>query len=437
MKLLLILSILGTPALAIEDISADIHRIWATRAAAYEARFEQRISSGDVYALYDTEGEMKNLLKYAGRTHDAAILDDMARLFSEAYPHLTLGQDGYRRWLFIDQDNPKAASDEVQLCSIQFLYAVSGLINSIVREEAAKRTPRMRLFCVQFVPVVVHDHYSRWREAYVSSMKRKMDMTSRVKYQNAVGDKEMLLLAGMAQILAAHAEDAQAVPLEPKEEKDLLDFVALGTALLESRLTKSKLKDFEGRPVVGLNFDLGMWDEFSEYAYSGYTGEKFPQMSDRKPGENVGWDISHGRRFVDVFDALYDNRGVTGQSFPDDAVMRGLANQLAYGVFNGDIDRPLFRNFMDGANGWYRVGYMGRPDAGSRPYGLTSAGPTGGYGFWAKFNPDIRSIMMAFRRWAQRAAADHDPVFMKYYGDVFFPDSDSWQLLAFLPTIAP
>lgn len=145
-----------------------------------------------------------------------------------------------------------------------------------------------------------------------------------------------------------------------------------------------------------------------------------------------------GTRFVDVFDTLYDNRDITHQSFPDEAVMKGLANQVAYGVFNRDFKHPLFTNYMNGTNGWYRVGYQGRKNYGMAPYGLSKTIPVGGYGFWNRFNPDIGKILTAFWQWAQEAKATNDPDFLKYYSNGFFyKNGSSLQLLLeFLPTIA-
>ena len=246
----------------------------------------------------------------------------------------------------------------------------------------------------------------------------------------------MFVLSSTVKLLAANMQDSVLVPMSLQERKNFLDFVSMGTHLLKSRLTKSRLTDFSGRPVQGLNFDAGAWSDHADYAYAGYVGDSYPGSEDKRAVEHVGWDISHARRFVDVFDTLYDNRAVTGQTFPDDVVMKGLADQLAYGVFNRDFDRPLFTNFMDGTNGWYRVGYAMRKDFGYAPFMNSPAVPEGGFGFWSRFEPDIRRIMLAFRDWMDRAQQKQDSDFLKYYGKSFLQkDKGSFDLLEFLPTI--
>ena len=63
--------------------------------------------------------------------------------------------------------------------------------------------------------------------------------------------------------------------------------------------------------------------------------------------------------------------------------MAGYGNSVAEILWNGDRRRPLFRNFMDGSNGWYRVGYEGRAASGYRPWALSGVITSGGYGFLA------------------------------------------------------
>ncbi|HAZ09050.1 MAG TPA: hypothetical protein DCZ01_11160 [Elusimicrobia bacterium] len=114
---------------------------------------------------------------------------------------------------------------------------------------------------------------------------------------------------------------------------------------------------------------------------------------DTLPADGIGWDISHARRFVHALGTLYDNRAVTWETFPDDAAMTGVANQVLYKIFNGDFKYPLFSNFMDGSNGWYRVNYSQRIGFAHAPYDLSNSIATGGWGLWSRFNPDLGRLM--------------------------------------------
>jgi hypothetical protein len=75
--------------------------------------------------------------------------------------------------------------------------------------------------------------------------------------------------------------------------------------------------------------------------------------------------------------------------------MKRLSNQLLYKVFNKEFNTPLFSNYMDGSNGWYRVGYAKKKGFGYMPSDMSIAILTGGYGFWAPYNTDINKMYTA------------------------------------------
>ena len=109
----------------------------------------------------------------------------------------------------------------------------------------------------------------------------------------------------------------------------------------------------------------------------------------------TSWDLSHARRFVHVFDALYDAKAITGTDFPTLAEMQGIAAQFTYGTFNRDFKNPKFTEFISGTMGWYRVNYgsLCTTDAdgctkGYDPWDGSSAAITSGWGEWAKYNAD-------------------------------------------------
>jgi len=68
---------------------------------------------------------------------------------------------------------------------------------------------------------------------------------------------------------------------------------------------------------------------------------------------------------------------------------------LNYATFNRDFKKPLFTNFMDGTNGWYRVNYSGRKGFGYGPWDMSISVLTGGFGFWSKYNSDTQKVFVA------------------------------------------
>jgi len=160
----------------------------------------------------------------------------------------------------------------------------------------------------------------------------------------------------------------------------------------------------------------------------------------KKEKENqIGWDISHARRFIHLFNTLYENRDITNDNFPDENVMKKLTNQILYKTFNRDFEEPLFTNFMDGTNGWYRVGYHGDGFA-YAPYDLSISLITGGYGFWNKYNKDMEKLMTALWNYAQKNSVT-DPYLCSCYqnyqrgccNNEIFNLKNSKELLMFLP----
>jgi hypothetical protein len=113
---------------------------------------------------------------------------------------------------------------------------------------------------------------------------------------------------------------------------------------------------------------------------------------------------------VNVFNTLYANRDITRQTFPDREVMRKMTNQFIYGSFNKNFDEPLFTNFMDGTNGWFRLVQA--------PYAQSPTAMSGGWATWRPFNPDVDRVMEALNRLVigkQKSDAAISDFVTKYY----------------------
>jgi hypothetical protein len=396
-------------------------------------------SPPDNYVLYTTADNTANLLLYAKALpvtapQRAVLLDGLAEVYLSAYAYLENDtQYVYCYWpvspypfrsihplavstnLWVGgdmiTDNGYTLRMEGILESSQFLYELAQLCNAITDISSGSRTANMNTFLSNFVPVIRDDHYKRYVCAatnygrfevkgwggqvglynHKDFMQKKHDLyfdaNPDKSYMNAVTDTDMFILAGVVEMLAANSKDSINVPINSTFKANLLAYVTLCSDLLSDRTTSSSLTNFTGTGVTGANFDLGVWDGYPDYYYSGYTGSASPSGQAHSPADNVGWDISHARRFVRVFGSLYENLSITGQTFPSLTTMQSLANQLVYGAFNKDLDSPKTSNFMDGTNGWYRVDYGGF--SGYGVYGMCYSTATGGYGFWSKFNTDI------------------------------------------------
>lgn len=104
------------------------------------------------------------------------------------------------------------------------------------------------------------------------------------------------------------------------------------------------------------------------------------------------WDISHARRFVQVFRSLVDYAERTGIEGFGEEVIAGLARQVAYGVFDGNLAEPGFRNFFGGSDGWYRVNYQNRVGFGYAPGQLGAEFIESGYCLWQKYVKRLQDL---------------------------------------------
>jgi len=128
--------------------------------------------------------------------------------------------------------------------------------------------------------------------------------------------------------------------------------------------------------------------------------------------DDIGWDFSHARRLVHVFDSLERNRIAMQEVFRignevqvPPTIIRAFAEQLVERIWNNDQVAPLFTNYWSGTNGWYRVGYDNGTDRcmeGYPPFGLSESFATGGYITWSRHLPVIRQLGRRLYRLSRR-----------------------------------
>lgn len=417
----------------------QIDKIWKKQKARYQLLISK--SSDNPRILYNIQGETNNLLKYAGYCKKYALLDELSGLYlrslntlktTDQYVYEYFPQNKrlsvhtldkkYRMWV----NDAKPVGQEVILDSSQYLYLLSDVVSIIVDIEKDKRTPMMREALNKFIPLLM-EHYQRWifikpgpfqvrgwgcryNGEYVPSGMNHFDfLNKKLGYQlgngkspvycNSVTDVDMWIIAGVTNVLAVYKKEKNLVPITPEEYRRLLNYVQLGSKLIESRFSDTRLKDLKGKYVTGTLFQRGTGETFPDYEFAGYTGQEFPKTTPinklRYRQKGVAWDLSHSRRFVHVFETLSENKDILGLNFPTKDHMVKMANQLNYATFNLDFKKPLFSNFMDGTNGWYRINYADRKGFGYGPSDMSIAVLIGGYGFWSIYSSDTQKIFTA------------------------------------------
>ena len=418
-----------------------IHELWKQRKPTYQQWI--RASNETPYSLYNIQGETNNLLKYAWGCKDQYIINELNTLYLGAlktldttnmysfyyYPNDKRQSSHplnatYKIWL----DEKKPMRNESILASSQFLSLISELASYIAEVPSKNRTSSMNQVLKYFTPILL-SHYKRWifnkpgpfqvkgwgckyNNHYVKTGMNHLEyLTKKKNYQlgnntshaycNAILDTDLWIVSGVSNLLAAHKKAPLSIPLTQSLQKKLRAYLITGLDLIASRIKTTKLTNFNGQVVEGRDFDPGIWSDYADYKYAGLSEKNTLSIkrliSANKPNKanSVSWDLSHARRFVHVFDSLTNNRKILGLSFPSRRIVTGLTNQLLYKVFNKDFKYPLFTNYMNGSNGWFRVNYSGRKGYGYGPWDMSSSVLTGGFALWQPYNKDIEKVYNA------------------------------------------
>lgn len=433
----------------------------------------------DTLALYTTQVFTNPVLDYAFLRKDFTILDQLAKLYMRPFHYLKECEDYWfrkkkgfmklrlplpsRMWLKKQGSGVSAFDREYTLHSSQFLYLITHAVHLFVFLPESDWTPAMKELLEKY-PSVAAEHYERWifascnstsvedslgvfqvmgwggidgrfnhQEFLEKKREKTLDDSKSIPHCNAVWDQDLWIIAGASEMLAANLKKPGLYPTDPDTEAKFPGYFSTACRLLENRMIRTSPVDFEGNRVDGYNFDQGAWRKYTDMAYAGQTGPVLPGGEPTKPVPGtITYDIGHSKRYVHVFETLYRNRSVTGQSFPTVEILTRLVNQMAYTVFNKDFKKPLFSNYFDGTNGWYRVNYDGREGFG---YGPSSMGPDwllGGYPVWKKFQPDIKKVGKAVSDMIESTGdVDINNFKSRYYEHSFFQDGEPKEIDCF------
>jgi len=263
---------------------------------------------------------------------------------------------------------------EGELYNSQWLHPAALLLRLISLLPNERRTPVMKSFAAQYTSFIVAEQLNRYLiqecipapgggpcVARIERWKRVLrGLKGPLPWDTAMSDIDLWLIASAAEILGAHSNDPALAPLGPDQVAMLRSAVDTGIRFFQSKRTDyPETKDFEGRRVGSASYFNGDYTAHPDYEYSGVTSEQFPVPSQKKVYAGASWDISHAYRLPVFLRALYENRKATGSAFPAYHDLEMVVNQYLYRVFNGDFNFPLFHNYFDGSDGWFRVGYNG------------------------------------------------------------------------------
>ncbi len=257
------------------------------------------------------------------------------------------------------------------------------------------RTDAMKQFVAEYVPLLVKEHVLRPR--FAERMRREMNPAGGGSKPILIAD-ELFAIATAAEVLGACAADPKLAAIEPSDAAALKELVQIGVERFQ--FSRTLTKDATGRTLA--SYFNGDYDSHEDMEYAGYSGQAFPTPAQKARPHGAGWDISHFSLVPMFLRSLIENQPAAGVALPTRSDVEYIANQFVLRVFAGDYKKPLFRNFFDGTDGWYRVNYSGRSRYGIAPsafcemddpsHGCTAIAGIYSWGLLAALNPDINRI---------------------------------------------
>jgi hypothetical protein len=273
-----------------------------------------------------------------------------------------LGPDSTRTmaWYWKQSDS-SVILRECYLCNADYFYPSARLVRVIAGLKKQERTPAMNRFASDYVPLLVKDHILR--PNFAAQMRTDVDPGSPASKKHVMIADEIEDVATAAEMLGAQARDPQLVAIDNADVTKLKDLVKAGVDRFQ--FSRTLTKDAEGHSSA--SYFNGDYDSLDDMAYARYEGENLPTPDQKAQAQGASWDISHFSLVPMFLVSLYENRQASGTDFPQKSDIENIGNQYVFHVFEGDFKKPLFKNFFDGSDGWYRVAYSGRSGYGIAP----------------------------------------------------------------------
>ena len=432
---------------------------WDSTKATWLLDSAWRYSNGQVATqAYYAEYALRPAVQLAAITADVPLEDEIARFYLAYRPRFaTLGawrrqlsgvagdtvlerQGGDRASTLIDVDRrgPATRVRECVTCTLQFLHPAARLIRVIGQLPDSERTGAMRRFVAEYLPLIADDQVLRlvydvrwtyWgrrdmpeRLLGVWHVLRESPAPSGHRYQHAMLDSDVWMIAIAAELISARRADSALVRLDPHETSRLRTVVDSGLALLRSkRHSHPETLNFSGQRVGSVSYFDGDFADHPDLAFAAITDDSLPNPIRPHPG-SPSWDISHAYRIAVLFRSLLDNRESLGNPKPTaDAPL--VINQYVYRVFNGDWTHPRFANFFDGSDGWYRVDLVARRgippstacDTRKADRPCLTLGAVFAWGMLADLSPDLAKLQHALISLALASSPDQIAFRERYY----------------------
>jgi hypothetical protein len=341
-------------------------------------------------SLYNAELILRPAIAAARACHDLATLDEISQYYTimlqqtETVAHLLsrprVTAETLARLAATDSTARTFSATfgeeagEGELYNSQWLHPAALLVRLISLMPEHKRTPAMTTFAKEYSIFIVRDQLNRYlfaqrmpalggvhaRGRVAHWQQAMLGLSGAVPWDTAMSDIDLWLLASAAEMVGANSNDPRLVSIDADDLAKLHAALRTGIKFFQSKRTLCpETKNFQGKVVGSASYFNGDYAAEPDMAYSALQGENFPSISEKRSLPLISWDSSHIYRLPIFLRALYENRKSLEGTFPTYEDIRLVTNQYMYRVFDGDYSRPLFHNYFDGSDGWFRVAYNG------------------------------------------------------------------------------
>lgn len=431
-------------------------------------------------SIYDIQTLTNSFLIRVIEEEDHSLLDSLCAIYLKSlqtlqdvkyYPAHTWRKldsveldSSYKMWLFprtrVISGVPVKVRQEYHLSSSQFLFLISQVIyyGSSIPEGRHKNLDSL---IRTFSPILLDHHYKRWvidTESFSLSgwgcakgyfnhhefleLKRRGRFWFKPKICPVITDTDLFIISGVANMVASFRKDSTRVSISEEDLRRYIEYLSDAEKLLKERI-EFRAIETENGSICGFAFDNGKYIDYKDHKYALYEEMTFPAKEVKHAkSKDASWDLSHARRFFFVFNSLKNVKQDAGLTIDYDKVLRCLAHQF-YHVIYVDKTRHLFTNYINGDNGWYRVGYHNE-GFGYPPYSMSQAALEGGWFYLGKYYKPVAGAGIKILNDLQ----EEPSVYNKYYGVIFrnftsvtrnftlrLDGSERFVLLQWLPSI--
>jgi hypothetical protein len=432
-------------------IDNQILKLWSKSKVAIETSI--KILDTHPTELYFIASDSYNILNYAFNKRNYSMIDDLLQLYMKTIPYIKKQQTYNIHNLYEKEEKSKIilkepiyiwvnkSGDEELISSAQFLFVISFAFNKIASTPIYKQTDTMKIFINSFSHIL-SSHYRRWvigveereKNLKIGSFSRRgwgckdnneeyiyartlpkiieelgAESYHGASYCNVIADPSLLIISGLGYYLGGYSQVESLYSIREREQLEIFFIKSVKVISKEFKIIQKN--NFKNISVPTLHFQDGAWYGHPDYIYSGYIGSHFPSSIDKKNSvKTIGLDTAHGSRVIYLLEMLVSNQKKFNLKFPSQKEMKMFTDGFLYSVFNRDFKNPLFKNYMDGSNGWFRVNYSSRKGYGYAPFTIGSAGALlGGYPRLSKYNRELESIFISlFDKFNSNKIEDRD-----------------------------